>query len=54
MATHIFPADNVKETGVFFVNHKRISLSDYRMCRYNNLTNTEQQHFKEYLKANKL
>jgi len=52
MSTHIHPAKRVK--GVFYVNGKAISLSDYRMCRYNNLTNTEQQHFKEYLKANKL
>jgi len=52
MSTHIFPAKRVK--GVFYVNGKAISLSDYRMCRYNDLTTTEQQHFKDYLKANKL
>jgi len=52
MSTHIHPAKRVK--GVFYVNGKAISLSDYRMCRYNNLTTTEQQHFKDYLKANKL
>ena len=52
MSTHIFPAKRVK--GVFFINGKRISLSDFRLSRYNDLNNSEQSHFKDYLTANKL
>jgi len=54
MSTHIFPKDNVKKTGDFMVNKKEINLLDFKNGRYNNLTTTEQQHFKDYLEANKL
>ncbi len=52
MSAHIFPSK--KHKGIFFVNGKIISLKDYRLCRYNDLNNSEQQHFKQYLESNKL
>ena len=52
MAVHIHPAKRVK--GVFYVNGKAVSLSDYRQCRYNDLEQHEVSSFEDYLKANKL
>ena len=54
MATHIFKANNIKDSGILFVNHKRISIEDYRRCRYNDLEQHEIDSLENYLKANKL
>ena len=47
MSTHIHPAKRVK--GVFFVNGKTTSLSNFRLCRYTDLTDIEVRDFKQYL-----
>ena len=52
MSAHVYPAKRVK--GVFYVNGKAISLSDYRLCKYNNLTDYEIKEFKKYLTDYKL
>ncbi len=52
MTSHIHSSK--KHKGIFFVNGKIISLRDYRLCRYNDLTPVEIEHFEHYLRANKL
>ena len=50
--TNIYPAKRVK--GVFYVNGKAISLSDYRLSKHNDLNNHERKSFEDYLIAQKL
>ena len=50
--THIYPAKRVK--GVFYVNGKLISLSDYRINKYNDLTELEVKDFEKYCNSYKL
>ena len=52
MSAHIFPAKRVK--GVFYVNGKSISLSDYRINKNCDLTDYEMKEFKKYLTDYKL
>jgi len=51
MATHIFKGD---KKGLFIVNKKEITLKEYRLKRYNNLTQHEVNCLTDYIEANKL
>lgn len=50
--TNIYKSRNYK--GIYFVNGKTISLSDYRLSKRNDLNDHEMQSFEDYLKAEKL
>ena len=52
MSTHIYPSKKYK--GIFFVNGKTMSLSDFRINKFHSLTSVELQDFTNYLIADKL
>ena len=48
----IYPSRNVK--GVYYINGKPTSLSNFRLCRYKDLNEEEIESFNKYRKDYKL